>query len=195
MGLVQEAMDSEGGNSEASSHVDQLISAFEHISAQQPKTKASDAGKIVHALCQSKLLSTVHAESSCFFRSLSPFLHLHLLPLRSRQLLCASPSAPAKDEEAPVGTGLRRHAVQATTLKQLSEASPMKEKASLHQQLAALQEDLQVKQAQIVAQRKDLDYRQHLLQYAAGPCSCLTPYLKGHSVRASRLSMDLLLTI
>lgn len=65
-------------------------------------------------------------------------------------------------------TGQRRHAVQVATLKQLSEASPMKEKASLHQQLAALQEDLQAKQAQIVAQRKDLDYRQHLLQYAAG---------------------------
>ena len=61
------------------------------------------------------------------------------------------------------------------TLKQLSEASPMKDKASLHRQLAALQEDLQAKQAQISSQRKDLEYRQHLLQFAAGlqPCRCM----------------------
>lgn len=68
-------------------------------------------------------------------------------------------------------TGQRRLAVQLATLQQLSEASPMKEKASLHRQLAALQEDLQAKQAQITTQRKDLEYRQHLLQYAAGSCT------------------------
>ena len=55
----------------------------------------------------------------------------------------------------------------------------MKEKASLHQQLAALQEDLQAKQAQMVAQRKDLDYRQHLLQYAAGLCLSLPTLPEG----------------
>ena len=71
-------------------------------------------------------------------------------------------------EAVSLCAGDRRHAVQASTLKQLSEASPIKEKASLHRQLAALQEDLQAKQAQIVAQRKDVNYRQHLLQYAAG---------------------------
>jgi hypothetical protein len=71
-------------------------------------------------------------------------------------------------------TGKRRQAVQLATLQQLSKASPMKEKALLHRQLAALQEDLQAKQAQITAQRKDLEYRQHLLQYAAGLCICPT---------------------
>lgn len=55
----------------------------------------------------------------------------------------------------------------------------MKEKASLHQQLVALQEDLQAKQALIVAQRKDLDYRQHLLQYAAGLRVSFAPFPEG----------------
>ncbi len=66
LGLAQESRESEGGTSEASSHVDQLISAFEHITAQQPKTVVSDAGNVNNALCQSNLLLTMHAESSSF---------------------------------------------------------------------------------------------------------------------------------
>ena len=58
------------------------------------------------------------------------------------------------------------------TLQQLSEASPMKDRAALQRQLAALQEDLQAKQAQMAAQRQDLDYRQHLLRVAAGQAPC-----------------------
>lgn len=53
MGLALDGRESEGETSEASSHVDQLISAFEHISAQQPKTGVSDAGNVACALCQS----------------------------------------------------------------------------------------------------------------------------------------------
>ena len=64
LGLAQESRESEGGISEASSHVDQLISAFEHISTQQPKIIASDAGNVNLALCQSNPLLTMHAEST-----------------------------------------------------------------------------------------------------------------------------------
>ena len=53
LGLAQEGRVSEGGNSEASSHVDQLISAFEHISTQQPKTISPDAGEIIRASSRS----------------------------------------------------------------------------------------------------------------------------------------------
>ena len=77
---------------------------------------------------------------------------------------------------------------------QLSEASPMKEKALLHRQLAGLQEDLQAKQAQIVAQRKDLDYRQHLLQYAAGLSSFSFPCLRARMLPILHSAVVLMLT-
>ena len=48
----------------------------------------------------------------------------------------------------------------------------MKDRTSLQRQLAALQEDLQAKQAEMAAQRQDLDYRQHLLRFAAGQAPC-----------------------
>lgn len=67
----------------------------------------------------------------------------------------------------------------------------MKDRASLLRQLAALQEDLQAKQAEMAAQRQDLDYRQHLLRFAAGQAPCpahawwplmqhIYPYLSAH---------------
>ena len=67
----QEGRKSEGENSEASSHVDQLISAFEHISSQQPETLAIDAGDTFRALCQCDLLIIMHAESSWTSKSLA----------------------------------------------------------------------------------------------------------------------------
>ncbi len=78
LGLAQESRESEGGSSEASSHVDQLISAFEHITAQQPKTVASDAGNVIHVSCESILLLTMHADSSSVLQ-VTLYIAAHIL--------------------------------------------------------------------------------------------------------------------
>ncbi|BDA41968.1 hypothetical protein COCOBI_02-7660 [Coccomyxa sp. Obi] len=71
-------------------------------------------------------------------------------------------------EQSSLEIRFTRPSVHKSTLNELAAASPSKHPASLEQQLAELQHDLKAKQAEVDAGRADLEYRQQLLQFAAG---------------------------